>query len=298
VAEKKVLGKGLEALIPATPTIRAREQLFDIGGAPREAVVRIPLESIRPNPYQPRVEINPHRLLELAQSVREKGVVQPIVVRHKGDHYELIAGERRWRAVKEAGQHDIPAIVRDVKEEDLLELALVENLQREDLNPIEEARAYQRLVDEFKLSQADIAEKVGRDRSTVSNTLRLLSLPEEIQRYISSGLISEGHARAILSLTGHELQIILARRILTEKLSVRDAEREVVNLQKVTKHGHQRRMALHRDPHILSLEEEMQRILGTKVRVYRRGAKGRIEIEFYGQEDFERILALLKVSVG
>jgi len=297
VADKRVLGKGLEALIPSTPLLRTREALFDPGASSRESIVKIPLDKIQPNPYQPRLEIDPQGLLDLAQSVREKGIVQPVIVRQKGDLYELIAGERRWRAVREAGLSEIPAIIRNVQDEDLLELALVENIQREGLNAIEEARAYQRLQDEFKLSQADVAEKVGKDRSTIANTLRLLALPDEIQRYISTGLLSEGHARAVLALTSQELQILLARKILAGKLSVRQTEHEVVVLQRTSKHEHRKRTGLHRDAHLLSLEEEMQRILGTKVRIHRRGGRGKIEIEFYGQEDLERIITFLKVNV-
>lgn len=230
--------------------------------------------------------------------MREKGIVQPVIVRQKGDVYELIAGERRWRAVREAGLSDIPAIIRNVQDEDLLELALVENIQREGLNAIEEARAYQRLQDEFKLSQADVAEKVGKDRSTIANTLRLLALPDEIQKYISTGLLSEGHARAVLALSSQDLQILLARKILAEKLSVRQTEHEVVVLQRTSRHEHRRKTTLHRDAHLLSLEEEMQRVMGTKVHIHRRGGRGRIEIEFYGQEDLERIITFFKVNVG
>ncbi len=271
---RKALGRGLEALIPS---VEVEKGIFELE-----------VRKIALNPYRIREEVKKEGLGQLVSSIRDSGVIQPIVVRRKGDRYELICGERRLLAAREAGLGTIPAIVREASEQEALELALIENLQREDLNPLEEARAYLQLVEEFNLTQEEIAERAGRDRSTVANSLRLLNLPKKVLAYLSRGEISSGHARALLSLRSKSLQLKIAEEIKRRHLSVREAER----LVKRRREGKRPRK---RDPRILALEEELARAFGTRVRVTRRKRGGKVEIEFYSDSDLERILDLMGV---
>lgn len=249
---------------------------------------KIPLKEIVSNPYQPRGRFDPERMKEIVHSVRQKGLVQPILVRPHGDKYQIVAGERRFRAATEVGLESIPAVIREVDEKEMLEIALVENVQREDLNPVDEAEAYRVLCERFGLTQAEIARRVGKDRSTVANTMRLLQLPDEVRRSVSRGTLSMGHARALLSLESREQQLALAREIEMRKLSVRDVERRVQGLAK-----RKRPPARPRRPELIEVEEKMQRWLGTKVRVSERAGRGHLAIEFYGEEDLDRIVERL-----
>ena len=273
---KRVLGRGLEALIPL------KEEGFE-----KEVLVK----DISPNKYQPRESFRPEKLRELIASIREKGVVQPILVRAKGRGYELIAGERRLRAARELRLKKIPAVIRDVRDEEMLELSLIENIQREDLTPIEEAQAYRRLIKEFGLTQSSLAKRVGKERPSIANILRLLSLPREIQLDVSRGTISPGHARALLGL-GKAGQVEMNKKIKRRRLSVRETE-ELVSRRKRRKPPAKRRTMLRRDVQIVALEEELMKTLGTRVRITQRQGKGKIEIEYYSPEDLERILELL-----
>lgn len=283
------LGRGLEALIGDNLDAPADE-----GGA---EVRQVAIGSITPNPFQPRRDFSEKELSELAQSIQENGLLQPIVVRPApaggSASWELVAGERRWRALTRLGWAEAPAIIRDVDDRTLLVLALVENIQRADLSPLEEAEAYTRLADEFGLSQNAIAETVGRNRSTVANTMRLLQLPASVQRMLSDGTLSAGHARALLAL-GSERQIAeFARRAVEESWSVREMEERVrrAGPEKKPKHG---AGAGPRDPIERRLEEELQKIYGTPVRIrLSRGERGRIEIPFFDAEDFERVYELM-----
>jgi ParB family transcriptional regulator, chromosome partitioning protein len=281
---KKALGKGLSALIPT------EEKPLSAGPA------LLALEVIQPNRFQPRTAPDSARMAELTASIRTSGVLEPVVVRPLGEGYELIAGERRWLAARQAGLRDIPAVIREATDAEALELALIENLQREDLNPMEEAKAYERLAEQFGHTQQEIADKVGKDRTTVANTLRLLALPPQIQAMVKSGQLSEGHARALLSLPSAQDQSSLAQKIIARKLSVRQTELEVRKM--VSPRLKLRAMAAaRRDSHLRAAEEALQKVFGTKVRIRQMGERGRIEVEFYSQVDLDRILEVLKVQL-
>lgn len=249
---------------------------------------QIMLDEIEPNPRQPRENFDKEKLADLVASVRANGVIQPIIVRKAGAKYQIVAGERRWRAAQIAGMATIPVIIRDTTDEEMLKLALIENLQREDLNPIEEATAYQSLIQEFSLTQDSLAQHIGKDRSTIANTLRLLNLPKQIQDCVSRGTISMGHARALLSVPDAQLQQEISQRIIEEDLSVRQVEKLVK-----TRTRPRKRSPIVTDPDLRFVEEKLQRSLGTKVRIRRSGKRGKIEIEFYSTDELENLLRRL-----
>jgi ParB family chromosome partitioning protein len=284
---RKALGRGLEALIPS----------FTSDEEKKEIIVNIALDKIKPNKYQPRFHFSEGKIKELADSIKEKGIVQPILVSAKEEGYELIAGERRWRASQIAGLKEIPALVRKMSEREVFEISLIENIQREDLNPLEEAEAYQRISKEFKLTQEELAKKLGKTRSSVANSLRLLNLPEKIKGFLSSGILSSGHARAILSLKEQKSQEDLAQRVATQKLSVRETE-EIVQHYKPKKGKTMSGEEKTQNPEITNLEEKLQYALGTKVKIKNSGEKGKIEIFYFSLEDMERIMKLLKVQIS
>lgn len=282
---KRRLGRGLEALLgPAAPT-EGRED-----GSPTE----LPVSALRPNRYQPRHTLDDAALTELAASMQQSGLLQPVVVRPIDDGYELIAGERRWRAAQHLGWQAIPAMVRDVDDRTLLTLALVENLQRDALSPIDEARGYERLISEFSVSQSTVGELVGRDRSTVTNALRLLKLPRDVQEMVHAGRLSTGHARALLAL-GHETKIVsMARRTLELQLSVREVEDLVRGPEPGAPRARSRRGQKPRDPAVRRVEEALRTRLRTDVRVSTRGrSSGRLTINFYSDDDLARILEIV-----
>jgi ParB family chromosome partitioning protein len=282
--ERKALGKGLGALIPAIAvdsTIRKKEE-----------IIYVHSEQIKPNPFQPREDFDQQNIEELAQSIKEKGVIQPLLVRRKGDNYELIAGERRLRAAKSMGLKEIPVIVRDVSDQDSLELALIENIQREELNPIEEAHAYQHLMDKFQVTQEKISEVLGKSRVAITNTLRLLKLPHEIQGEMKKGRISFAHGRALLEIEDLNYQRKLAQDIITKGLSVRELENLIksVRPKSIKRNIGQGQ----REPLVAILEEQLQHALATKVRISKRKKRGHINIEFYSPEDLQRIVNVIK----
>ncbi|MDH4227114.1 MAG: ParB/RepB/Spo0J family partition protein [Deltaproteobacteria bacterium] len=285
--KKKVLGRGLGALIGGAPSAASQAQ----GAATVDAsgkYMLCPVERIRPNKRQPRKNFDAAALAQLVDSIKENGVIEPLVVRKSGESFELIAGERRWRASKAAGLTSVPVVITDATDIKSLELAIIENIQREDLNPIEEAEAYQSLVDNG-LTQEEVAKKVSKERATVTNYLRLLRLPPEIKDEVVKSSISMGHARAILSLEGHAQQRELCRQILKKGLSVRQAESlaaSAARKQNPSKAGKKSR-------HAFPVEEELRRVFGTKVSVVDKNGKGRIEIEYYSADERERILAML-----
>lgn len=274
--QKKGLGRGLSALIPTTDESAHAVHL------------QINVDKIAPNPLQPRRSFDEAKIDELAASIREKGVIQPLLVRRSGGGYQLIAGERRFRAAMRAGLNELPVVVRDVSDNEALQLALVENLQRENLNAIEEAHAYRHLQEEFGLGQEEIADKVGKSRPAVANSLRLLLLPEEIQREVAQGKLPVGQARALLALERQALMVSAAREVIAKGLSTRATERLVKRL----KSGRRKRREGALDPDLRSLVEGLQRSLGTKVRLVQSGkpGRGKIEIEYYSNTDFERIV--------
>ena len=287
--KRRVLGKGLSSLIPDT-YIKMVEAQKEAAEAP---IQEIPISLVRPNRQQPRHRFPEEKITELANSIKEQGILQPVIVKKAGNGYELICGERRMRAAQKCGLEKIPAIVKDVAEEKLLEWALVENIQREDLNPIEEAQAYMRLIEERDLSHEDIAKKVGKDRSTVANAIRLLRLPDEILEGLIDGRIQAGHARAILVLPTPEHQRQMARRIMNDRLSVRQVE-EMVGRIAVKKRRAKSARTINQD--LISLETKLERALGTQVRIFpNRKNQGRIEIRYYSLDDLDRLLNLLGI---
>jgi len=269
---RKALGKGLSALIP--------------GETSPEEVLALELSQIDPNPYEPRESREDEGMDDLARSIKEKGLVQPIVVRRKGSKFQLICGGRRLRAAKKAGLERIAAVVRTASDSEVLELAIIENIQRENLNPIEEASGYKNLMMTFGYTQNEVAVKVGKDRSTVANMLRLLDLPEKIRSYIKSGKLSPGHGRALLAIRPNSARLALAERIVKRSLTVRDIER-LASRRKGSR-------PKQKDPDIVNIETELSQLLGTKVRIRTGKRKGAIEIEFYSSDGFERILDLLR----
>ena len=288
MSTRKVLGRGLEALIPGAASLEQPQ--------PGERVLDVPTDAVEANPYQPRKHFDDERLKELADSIRADGVLQPVVVRRKGATYELIMGERRLQAARLAGVPTIPVVVRDVRDADALRLAIVENIQRENLNAIEEAQAYRRLISEFGMSQADVAGMVSKDRSSVANTLRLLNLPPDVQRMVEDGTLTGGHARALLSLPTQKEQTALARRIAEQNLSVRQVEAEV-GLTRVKKSTAARRHK-EKPAYLADLEKAFAQHLGTRVFIEeKRGGKGRIQIEFYSFDDFERLAGLMHIPL-
>ena len=284
---RKALGRGIKALIPedlGLAAVKAPTGMFEIS-----------VEEIRRNPRQPRTTMNERALEELADSIRQRGVIEPVVVRRVGDGYELVAGERRLVACKKAGLSRIPAVVKDADEEDAMELALIENLQREDLNPVDEAQAYMTLVSEFNLTQEDLAARVGKDRSSVANCLRILKLAQTVLDMIRSGTITAGHGRALLALEDPGEQVALARKAAAKGMSVRDTE-ALVN--RLARRRHRPGHARTRPPEIVELEEKLRKFLATAVRISWRGRKGKIEIDYYSNDDLERILEAIGALVG
>ena len=283
---KKVLGKGLGALIQ-DKSEGSKSSILD--KKPQQGVTKIPLDRIKANKYQPRVDFDQKGLKDLAASIKEKGVIQPVLVRQKEDKYELIAGERRFKAAQMLNLKDVPAIIKDVSDLDSLELAIIENVQREDLNPIDQAMAYKRLLDEFNMTQESIADTIGKDRTTVANILRLLKLPQKIQEYVSRGTLSMGHARALLGLSTASEQMRVCTKVIKNDLSVRDTERYAKKMGAPTK-----KKVQEKDPNLISVEESLRDLLGTKVKIIKSKKGGKLEIEFYSDSDLERIISLLK----
>ncbi len=281
---KKVLGRGIEALISQD----LRESVSET-----ERVKDLDIERIDPNPHQPREHFDGEHLKELAESIRQNGVLQPIVVRRVENRYELILGERRLRAAKLAGKTTIPAIVRDVDDADSLRHALMENLQREDLNPMEEARGYQALKDGFGLTVGDIGEMIGKNRSTVANSLRLLNLPDVVKTLIVEGKLTAGHARALLSIEGEAAQIEWARKIVSESLTVREIEHSAPGKARAKKRRGLRQIS----PQIQAIEEAIETHLGTRAKIVPRSKGGILWIEYYSDEELESVLEKMGINL-
>jgi ParB family chromosome partitioning protein len=276
--QKQALGKGLGALIPDLSALDDKEKKA-LG------INEIELDKIVPNEYQPRKVFNDEKMKELAASIKEQGVIQPVIVHRASGGYQLIAGERRWRASRLAGLKTIPALVKEATKREFLEMALIENIQREDLNPLEAAEAYKRLQDEFKLTQEDLAKRVGKERSTVTNFLRLLGLPKEIKQELATGTLSMGHAKALLSLERVRDQMQVAVMIVKKGLSVREAEALAARLKNPPK---EKKARLSHE--LKSVEEKLKKTLGTKVNIIAKSKGGRIVIEYYSAEELDRII--------
>ena len=292
MAKKTGLGKGLDSLIPVhNNTEKEKAVVEKVVEKKTDTVLRI--TEIEPNKGQPRKNFNEDALEELADSIKQFGLIQPLVVQKRDGYYEIIAGERRWRAAKKAGLKEVPVIIRDYTDEEMMEIALIENLQREDLNPIEEAQAYKRLINDYKLKQDEIAEKVSKSRVAITNSMRLLKLSEKVQDMIVDEMISSGHGRALLALNDKKMQEELANRIFDEKLSVRETEQIVKALnnpkEKKQKEEYSDNLVYEK------IENEFKEIIGTNVSIKRKSQdKGKIEIEYYSTEDLERIIDLMK----
>ena len=277
-------------------TMESAPSAEETGTASENGITMLKISLVEPNREQPRKEFQEEGLNELAASIRQYGVIQPLVVQKRDQYYEIIAGERRWRAARLAGLKEVPVIIKDYNEQEIVEVSLIENIQREDLNPIEEALAYQRLLDEFSLRQEDIAKRVSKNRTTITNSLRLLKLDERVREFLIDGRLSGGHARAILGLENKDLQFEAATRAVEENLSVREVEKLVRYLQKGKKPGKPAtRGSDALDLVCEQMEEQMKAALGTKVHVNRKNSKsGRIEIEYYSVEELERIYDLIR----
>ncbi len=274
--KKTILGRGLDSLIPTERTGYGY-MLLDI-------------DEIKPNIFQPRKDFDEEAIQELASSIQEKGIIQPLVVRKSESAYEIIAGERRWRAAQRVGLTKVPVIIKEVSDREAIELALVENLQREDLNPLEEAAAYEQLIEDFGLTHEEISKRIGKDRSTITNQLRLLKLPDEVKQALVGGEITAGHARAILSLQSHSMSREVLEAIRKDMLSVRKTEKLIQKLSEEKRHV----VILHdTDPYLEHVIDELKKTLGTQVKIIDKGGEGRIEIEYYSKDELERIMEIL-----
>lgn len=292
MAAPRGLGKGLDLMIPnlVGESKEKKDSSANSSEKANETIVKI--TKVEPNREQPRKMFDEDALQELADSIKQFGVIQPIVVQDRKDHYEIIAGERRWRAAKLAGLKEVPVIIKNYTEQEIVEISLIENIQREDLNPIEEAQAYKRLLNEFNLKQDEVAERVSKSRAAVTNSLRLLKLSSRVQQMVIDEMISTGHARALLAIENEEEQYLLAQRIFDEKLSVRDIEKIVKNYNKPEKPKKEKNKAL--EVIYKDIEEQLKQKLSTKVSVNSKGdGAGKIEIEFYNHDDLERLLDYL-----
>ena len=291
------LGKGLDSLIPDHKTVKTTEKKKPEVEEKKEGEQLVNINKVEPNHEQPRRHFEEDSLLELADSIKQFGVLQPLIVQKRNDYYEIIAGERRWRAAKMAGIKEIPVIIKEYTKREAVEIALIENIQREDLNPVEEAQAYKRLIEEFHLKQDEIAERVSKSRTAVTNSLRLLKLSPRVQEMVVDEMISAGHARAILGISDFETQEMIALKVFDHKLSVRETEALV---RKILKPSRQKETVSNsaEDAVYESLEEKMKGITGTRVFIHRKkNNKGKIEIEYYSREDLERIIDLFE-SIG
>jgi len=279
------LGKGLGALIP-----EEKEEL-------KESVTKIDINLIRANEEQPRKYFDDEKIANLAQSIKEHGIIQPIILMKNGDFYTIVAGERRWRAAKSIGMKEVPAIVMELSSKQLLEVSLIENIQREDLNPIEEAIAYKKLIEEFDITQEDLAAKLGKSRTAITNSMRLLNLDKRVQDYLIEGVITEGHGRAILGISDFNMQNEVAQKIIDEGLSVRQVEALIRQLNSEKKQKNKRKNQ-QQNPYINEIKEKLESYLGTKVQVSsNKKNKGKIEIEYYSTDDLNRILELLNIEI-
>ena len=285
---RRALGKGLTALLPTRPAVPAQEP----AKADEGNVAKLAIDLIDPNPLQPRRVFQSERLEELAQSIRANGIIQPLVVRRHGERYQLVAGERRWRAAKLAALAEVPAVVQEIPDEHLLEITLIENIQREDLNPIETALAFERLARELHLNHDEIGKRTGKDRTTITNLIRLLALPPDLQQLVAERRLSAGHARCLLSLPTAELQREVAEKAVAQGWSVRQTERTTQRMMETRQPKHA--TEIDTDPNVKAAIQELERALGTKVRIIEKAKqRGRIEIDYYSSEDLDRIYSTI-----
>lgn len=286
---KRGLGKGLDSIIPAKVSSAAKEVKI-VEQHIEGQVVKVNITKVEPNRNQPRKTFDEDSLIELSESIKQFGIINPIIVTDKKDHYEIVGGERRWRAAKKAGLKEVPVIIKNLNEQEIAEIALIDNIQREDINPIEEAIAYKKLIDDFGYTQDVVAEKVSKSRVTITNSLRLLKLCDKVREMVVEGLLSTGHARALIPVDNEEEQITLAQKVFDEKLSVRETEKLVKNLGKTAKPKKSAPNKASMDAIYASLSEKCKQAVGTKVDIISKGdGTGKIEIEFYSNDDLEKI---------
>ena len=289
--KRKALGRGLEELFNSESLELSKIENKIIEEADKDEIIEIDLSQLRSNPYQPRKIFDEEALKELSESIKQFGVLQPLLCQERDDYYEIIAGERRWRAAKLAGVKEIPVVIKDYSDQEVMEIALIENIQREDLNPIEEAQAYQRLIKDYRLKQDEVAEKVSKSRAAITNSLRLLKLDKRVQEMVMEGKLSNGHARTIISIEDGDKQYAIAQKIFDEKLSVREVEKL---MREQDKKGKQPKELPENDFVYRDLEEKLSKSLGTQVTIKNKSNnKGKIEIQYYSQSELERILEFL-----
>lgn len=280
------LGKGLGALIP-------EENLEEKNLDKENGINVISINLIKANIDQPRKNFDEEKIIQLSESIKEHGIIQPIILKKEGETYSIVAGERRWRAAKIAGIKEIPAIIMDLSDKEILEISLIENIQRQDLNPIEESIAYKKLIDEFNLTQEQLSNRIGKSRTSITNCLRLLNLDKRVQEYLIDGVITEGHGRAILSIEDKELQYKLSQSIIDEGLSVRETEKLIKNI--ITEKKNFQPEANAKNPYYIDIKDKLENLFGTKVLLMDKKNKGKIEIEYYSKEDLQRILDILNI---
>ncbi len=298
-AKKGGLGKGLDSLMPNKVNTRQLNQGISQDPAEKEPVKQVKLSLVEPNRDQPRKKFSEESLAELADSIRQYGIIQPLIVQDKNGYYEIIAGERRWRAAKLAGLKEIPIIIRDISQQEVMEISLIENIQRENLNPIEEALAYKRLLEEFNLKQEEVAKRVSKSRTAVTNSMRLLKLTEDVQQMVIDEKLTMGHARCLIAIEDPDLQKQIALQVIDKNLSVRDTEKLMKKLQKQKESAEEEQKKTAEDSALTAvyehIAEQMKTILGTKVEIRRKDKeKGKIEIEYYSQDELDRLLQLMK----
>ena len=287
MGKKFALGKGLSALIP--------EDLVESEQQDEKGKMLIPLNEIRNDTNQPRKAFDNDKIAELTESIKTHGIIQPLILRKSDDGlYVIVAGERRWRAAKMAGLKDVPAIVMELSEKDVLEISLIENIQRQDLNPIEEASAYKKLLSDFNLTQEDLSKRIGKSRTAITNTMRLMNLDIRVQQYIIEGIITEGHGRALLGIKDKEIQYELSQKVIDENLSVRELERLVKRILE-GKTSEEKETNNELNPYYKEIKNQLQSYFGTKVNISNKNNKGKIEIEYYSQDDLQRILDIIDI---
>ena len=292
MSKKFGLGKGLNALIPEDTVILEPKKGKDKNDDNGSSLIDINL--IKSNESQPRKSFDDEKIMELAESIKSNGIIQPLILRKDKDEYIIVAGERRWRAAKYIGIKEIPAVIMDLTEKQILEISLIENIQREDLNSIEEAIAYKKLITDFDLTQEQLSKRIGKSRVAITNTMRLLNLSEDVQQYIIEGVISEGHGRALLAITDSKLQCELAQNVIDDKLSVRELEFLIRKL-KTKSEPSKSKAKKETNPYYKEVIEKLENYFGTKVNVTNKNNKGKIEIEYYSEEDLQRILEIINL---
>ncbi|MBP3914412.1 MULTISPECIES: ParB/RepB/Spo0J family partition protein [unclassified Clostridium] len=296
MSKKFGLGKGLNALIPEDTILSTLDTKLEKTDDDRaKGSISIDINLIKSNEEQPRKSFDDEKILELAESIRSNGIIQPLVLKKVDNEYIIVAGERRWRAAKSIGLKEVPAIIMNLTEKQILEISLIENIQREDLNSIEEALAYKKLINDFNLTQEELSKRIGKSRVTITNTLRLLNLSEDVQQYIIEGVISEGHGRALLGITDSKVQCELAQNVIDDKLSVRELELLIRKLKTSNTRTKSKPAANESNPYYKDITYKLENYFGTKVNITNKNNKGKIEIEYYSEEDLQRILEIINL---